>query len=110
MCRKWSAGPFLSVHCDAVEIADDTNLGVYRSSDWAERCFCKQCGTPLIYRLVGMSFYAVSAEALDTGGRLELTSQIFVDEKPAYYDFANATKKMTGPEVMAAFQASQAKG
>ena len=31
------------------------------------------------------------------------TSQIFIDEKPAYYDFANKTKNMTGAEVFAAF-------
>ena len=41
------------------------------------------------------------------------TSQIFIDEKPAYYDFANKTHNMTGAEVFAAFappDAGQAKG
>jgi hypothetical protein len=32
-----------------------------------------------------------------------LTSQIFIDEKPAYYTFANQTKTMTGAEVFAMF-------
>ena len=110
MCRKWSAGPYLSVHCTSLEIADTTNLSVYRSSDWAERGFCAKCGTSLFYRLVGVPFHAVSAEAFDGIPRLEFTSQVFVDEKPAYYEFANATKKLTGAEVFAAFEASQAKG
>jgi len=29
--------------------------------------------------------------------------QIFIDEKPSFYDFSNNTKNMTGAEVFAAF-------
>jgi hypothetical protein len=106
MCRRWSAGPFFAMECEgAIAVEDDSNLGVYRSSEWAERCFCKQCGTPLFYRLVGKTFYAVSAEALDQRRDFRLASQIFIDEKPAYYAFANDTKNMTGAEVFAAFAA-----
>jgi hypothetical protein len=111
MCRKWTAGPMFTIDCSGtLKIEDATNLGVYRSSDWAERCFCKQCGTSLFYRLVGKDFYAVSAEMFDDKSGFTFTTQIFVDEKPAYYDFANKTKNMTGPEVFAAFAASVAKG
>jgi hypothetical protein len=111
MCRRWTAGPFLTVDCDdTVVIEDAANLGVYRSSDWAERCFCTKCGTPLFYRLVGRNHYAVSAEAFDDPKDFAFTSQIFIEEKPAYYEFANATKNMTGAEVFAAFAASQGDG
>ena len=57
----------------------------------------------LFYRLVDKGFYAVSAEAFDERGGFAFTSQIFIDEKPAYYDFANQTHNMTGAEVFAAF-------
>jgi hypothetical protein len=107
MCRKWSAGPFLALECGAtLKVDDATNLGVYRSSEWAERCFCTKCGTPLFYRLIGKDFYAVSAEAFDDRDGYEFKSQIFIDEKPAYYDFANKTTTMTGAEVFAAFAPS----
>ena len=107
MCQRWSAGPLLAVHCESVAIEDESHLGVYRSSGWAERGFCRQCGTSLFYRLIDPSLYAVSAEAFDDGAGLSLERQIFVDEKPTYYEFANVTKMMTGPEVFAAFQAAQ---
>ncbi len=114
MCRRWSAGPFFAVECgDTVKVADPSSLGIYRSSEWAERCFCKICGTPLFYRLIGKDFYAVSVEAFDDRSGFSLTSQIFIDEKPSYYDFANVTTTMTGAEVFAAFappDAGQAKG
>ncbi len=104
MCRRWSAGPFLVRDCGtSVEVADTTHLGTYRSSEWAERAFCKQCGTPLYYRLVEQNQHYVSAEAFDDRAGYALTHQVFIDEKPAYYDFANKTHDMTGAEVFAAF-------
>jgi hypothetical protein len=104
MCRRWTAGPFLGLDCGStLTVADPAQLGVYRSSEWAERCFCKQCGTPLFYRLIAQNLYYVSAEAFDDNAGYTLTSQIFIEEKPAYYDFANQTQNMTGAEVFAAF-------
>jgi len=35
------------------------------------------------------------------------TSEIFIDEKPDYFSFANDTKKMTGAEVFAMFASGQ---
>lgn len=113
MCRRWSAGPFLVRDCGtSLKIEDQANLGVYRSSEWAERAFCKMCGTPLYYRLIDKDMYFVSAEAFDDLDDLAFTSQIFIDEKPAYYDFANKTHNMTGAEVLAQFAPSgdEAKG
>jgi hypothetical protein len=104
MCRKWSAGPFFAIDCGTTVTFEDTaNLGVYRSSEWAERCFCKKCGTTLFYRLVGKDLYFASAEAFDDRSGMSLASQIFIDEKPSYYDFANKTDLVTGAEVFAAF-------
>ncbi len=111
MCRRWTAGVFFAIDCGAtMKIEDDANLGVYKSSDWAERCFCKKCGTPLFYRLIGKNLHFVSAEAFDDRSGYVFASQIFVDEKPAYYDFANKTKTMTGAEVFAAFPSPVARG
>jgi hypothetical protein len=104
MCRRWTAGPFMVLDCaDTMKVEDASNLGVYRSSEWAERCFCKQCGSVLFYRLIGKEFSAVSAEAFDDRSGLTFTSQIFIDNKPPYYEFANKTHNMTSAEVFAAF-------
>jgi hypothetical protein len=103
MCRRWTAGPFLVLECGDMTIADPSQLKVYRSSDWAERCFCETCGTPLYYRLIAKDLYFVSAEAFDDQADFVLKSQGFIDEKPAYYAFANTTRELTGAEVFAAF-------
>jgi hypothetical protein len=108
MCRKWTGGPFMVIDCgDSIKVENESNLGVYRSSEWAERCFCKKCGSALFYRLVQNGNCYASAEAFDDRSGYALTSQVFIDEKPAYYEFANKTKNMTGPEVFAAFAQTQ---
>jgi hypothetical protein len=107
MCRRWSAGPCIGLgHDGAVAFEGAENIGVYKSSEWAERAFCKVCGSSLYYHLLGTDHYSFSAGALDDQSGLVLTSQIFIDEKPAYYDLANDTPKLTGAEVFAAFSGS----
>ena len=111
ICRKWSGGPWLAVECGgSLEVEDPANVNAYRSSEWAERCSCKTCGTALYYKLVEQDYYVASAEAFDDLSGFEFTQEIFIDEKPAYYSFANETAKMTGAEVFAAFAASQGEG
>jgi len=45
---------------------------------------------------------------LDDQSRMRFTRQIFIDEKPDYYDFANPTEMQTGEQVFAAFKAANA--
>ena len=103
MCQRWSAGPLFVVECvpGSLRIADEENVAMYRSSEWASRGFCKTCGSVLFWRSHDGKFDAVSAGAIDDKTGLKFTSEIFIDEKPAYYDFANETKRMTGAEFIA---------
>src|SRR5690606_21158214 len=105
MCRRWSGGPFLAVEADAPPTftAGGDLISAYASSDWAERGFCGRCGTVLFWRMTDGRHYALSAGALDDTGSLALGAQIFIDEKPDFYDFANDTPKLTGDEVIAMF-------
>lgn len=111
MCRRWTAGPFMVLdHDGPVAFEGAENIGTYTSSEWGERAFCKTCGTSLYWKMRGAEHFAVSAGALDDQSGLRFAGEIFIDEKPGYYAFANATHKMTGEEVMAAFAASKEAG
>lgn len=104
MCRKWGGGPLLAVECGAeVELSGEENIALFASSEWAERGFCKRCGTHLFYRLRQGLQYHVPAGLFDESPDFSLDQQIFIDEKPAYYGFANNTRDMTGAEVFALF-------
>jgi hypothetical protein len=103
MCRRWGSGPYLSTGVQSIAFEGEENVGRYRSSDWAERGFCAKCGTSLFYRLTGPDHYILSISAFDDQERWQMSSQIFTDEKPDFYDFANRTRMMTGAEVFEAF-------
>ena len=103
MCRKWGGGPLMVVDCEGVSISDDANVGVYPSSDWAERGFCRQCGSHLFYRLKEGAFYAVPVGILDNDREWQLVEQVFIDAKPDYYSFSERTRNLTGDELFAQF-------
>ncbi|MBM4196322.1 MAG: GFA family protein [Gammaproteobacteria bacterium] len=104
MCRRWGGGPLLAVHCGGeVTVGPMDKVSVFRSSEWAERAFCSQCGTHLYYQLLPKGEYVVPAGVFDGNGKFELHLQIYVDRKPGNYAFANRTREMTEAEVLAMF-------
>lgn len=103
-CRKWGGGPFLSVHCNSeVSFSDTDAITVFASSEWAERGFCASCGSHLFYRLLSSGDYFIPAGLFDSVGDIAFDHQVFIDQKPSYYEFANETKNQTGEEVFAEF-------
>lgn len=105
MCRKWGGGgPLFAAECGTqVEFTGKESIGVFNSSDWAERAFCKECGTSLFYRLKGKYLHMLNIGLFDKELPFNFDHQIFIDEKPSYYQFANQTKNMTGEEVFSAY-------
>ncbi|NHQ86559.1 GFA family protein [Iodobacter sp. HSC-16F04] len=104
MCRKWTGGPFLATDCGTdVTFSAGDMISRYASSEWAERGFCKQCGSHLFYYLKEAQQYIVSAGLFEQQDEFIFDHQIFIDKKPAFYDFANATHNMTEAEVFAQY-------
>jgi hypothetical protein len=93
----------LAVHCGPdVAFTGEDQIAVYASSDWAQRAFCKRCGTHLYYKLLATGEYFVPAGAFDTQD-FTLASQIYIDNKPAYYSFAEQTPMLTEQQVIAQY-------
>ncbi len=104
MCRKWTGGPLLAVDCgNDVNFEGENNIAVFDSSEWAERGFCAKCGSHLYYRLKQNKQYIMPVGIFDQREDLNFDHQIFIDEKPSYYCFANETRNLTGEEVFAQF-------
>jgi hypothetical protein len=106
MCRSWSTGPFMEITCQNVAFKGEEHIGIIRSSEWAERGFCKECGSNLFCHLIDNSDYQISAGLLDDQTKLQMSLQVYTDEKPDYYTLANKTKTMTADEVFEAFAPS----
>jgi hypothetical protein len=91
-----------AVHCGTnVSFSGDEPVR-YRSSEWAQRGFCGRCGTHLFYHLLPAGEYMLPA-GLFQGQDFTLTSEIFIDEKPPFYELKNDTSKMTGQQVFEQF-------
>ena len=98
MCRRWSAGPFLVLDCgDSLQVDEP---GVPRHLSFfgvgGAAVSARPAARLLFYRLIDKNLYFVSAEAFDDRTGFVFASQIFIDEKPAYYDFANKTAQHDG--------------
>jgi|TARA_B110000238_G_scaffold198254_2_gene242493 hypothetical protein len=107
ICRKWSGGPFMAIDCGPnVSIEQTGDVTVYNSSEWAERGFCKHCGRHLFYRLKQTQQYFIPAGLFGNTDNFIFDHQVFVDNKPHYYDFSNHTKDMTEAEAFAMFESS----
>lgn len=105
MCRKWGGGALLAIDCGSdVNFEGTENISVYQSSEWGERGFCQKCGSHLFYRLKQNNQYFIPAGIFDNISEgFVFEHQVFIDEKPEYYSFANETKNMTGAELFAQF-------
>lgn len=103
MCRRWSGGPLFATSADAVRFEGAENLSRYASSDWAERGFCKQCGSHLFYYLKPAEHYHLCVGALDDDSAFELAEEIWIDQKPEGYAFAGNLPQLTEAEVLAKF-------
>ncbi len=107
MCRKWTGGPLMNVVCGSdVKFDGEEFINIYESSEWAERGFCKKCGSGLFYRIKGKEQYHIPLGLFEDSEDLTFNMQVFIDAKPDYYSFSNETKNMTKAEVFAAFGVS----
>lgn len=104
LCRRWGGGPLLAVECgDRVRFEGESHIATFASSEWAERGFCKNCGTHLFYRLREQAFYALPIGLFDDGQDWHFAEQLFVDHKSPHYSFADKTRNLTEAEAFAQF-------
>ncbi|MEC9282546.1 MAG: GFA family protein [Bdellovibrionota bacterium] len=104
VCRKWGGGPAFVVQSTGdVAIEGEENVQTYQSSEWAERGFCKTCGTHLFYRMKEVDFCNFNLGTIDGNEDFEFSLQVFTDAKPESYSFSNQTHCMTEKEVLEAF-------
>ena len=91
-CLKWSGGPFMELECGSVvRFLGDEHIQTYESSAWAIRGFCKICGSHLFIQEKSSNDYGISVGQFDNSKNIQFNRQVFYDNKPAYYRFANST-------------------
>lgn len=106
MCARWGGAFYAGVEGEAVEVSGEDSVTVYRSSEWAERAFCKTCGSNLWFRFLPTGSRSFLAGLFDLPKGFGIKHQIFVDEKPDWYDLAQQSPMKTGAEIIAEAKAA----
>lgn len=104
MCQRWAGGPFIAVTSKGVKFEDETELHRYQSSNWAERGNCRKCGSIVFYRLLASDDFELAVGAFDDSSDFRMSGEIFVDLKPACYEFAGEHPRLNEKETMARFK------
>ena len=103
ICRAWTGGVFMGVQAgkDEATLTGEEHLSIWKSSEWAERGFCSECGSTLFYRFKEPEMYLMATGCFDDDELCQVAGEIYIDEKPSGYAFAGEHPRLTGAEFLA---------
>jgi len=78
-------------------------IQTYSSSNYAERGFCKVCGSHLFIKETNSNSYGIPPGLFDNDSGFSFNRQVFFDNKPEYYAFSNNTLNITSEYIHAHF-------
>lgn len=85
MCQRWSGNVFGCFQADAQGVRVTGAVSRYASSDFAERAFCKICGSQLwIRNKAPDSPYEFMPGVFPAAAEFPLISEIYIDHAPSY--------------------------
>lgn len=94
---------FMSLQVDQETLSVEGPVTVFRSSDWAKRGFCSECGSALWYETVHDGHRNLAAGLFDNAGDATLAMEFNVDLKPQGFAMSGAHERLTEAETMALF-------
>jgi hypothetical protein len=110
MCRRWTGSSLLgvTVPTDCVTWQNEAQIGTLQSSPWAERAWCKRCGSNLYFRVTEPGKWFGKTEIplglFDDPGGFALTNEIYIDHKPDSFAFVGeGHEKLTRDDCVARF-------
>ena len=110
MCRRWAGSALLgvSVPSESVTWHGQEHIAAIQSSEWAERAWCRKCGTGLYYRVTERNKWFGATEIpiglFDDANGFTLDNEIYIDMKPDSYAYAGeGHKRLTRAECIELF-------
>lgn len=112
MCRRWTGSALIEVSVSDKNVtwSGREHIAKRATSAWAERAWCKECGTGLWFRMTQdgawSGKYDIPLGIFDDPNGFTLTHEIYIDHKPdsfAYED--NGHKQLTRAYCVAKFPA-----
>ena len=110
MCQRQNGGPYISLMTDQAGTIANGPIKVFKSSEWAERAFCSDCGSTLWYGTVHDGARYLSSGLFADAADAPLTLEYFSDNCPQGYRFEGDHQRMTEAETIAFFTQEGAPG
>lgn len=87
-CRQWHGhvGAYTNVAEKHLTFQAQVPLTWFRSSSFAQRGFCRNCGSSLFWKRDGSPEISVAAGTLSSPTGLKTVLQIYTDHRGDYYD------------------------
>jgi hypothetical protein len=92
-CRKSSGHYWSATRCprEALHLVKDEGLAWYRSSEHAQRGFCRDCGSSLFWQQDDSDQISIGTGTLDTPTGLKTLGHTFVKDKSDYVEIASGS-------------------
>ena len=106
MCRRWGGAFYAALTAEKAAVAGEDSVTVYKSSAWAERASCGNCGSSLWFRFLPTGNRSFSAGLFDDAAQLPIEKEIFIDERADWCRIEGEHRRMTGEEIIAEAKAA----
>lgn len=109
MCQRWAGSGFmgLTVPTETISFEGEDHIARYQSSEWAERAWCKECGSNLWYQVTFEGPYSGALHMpyglLDDTSGLSINREIYVDEKADCLELAGQRERLDTAQTLALF-------
>jgi len=97
MCRRWTGGVYVMFTAPPEAVTIEGPVGRYRSSSFAERAFCRTCGSNIYLRDDGAE-YEFMPGLFDAARDFPLISEVYVDKAMACLRLGGDHKRATQAE------------
>ena len=90
-CRKATGHHVAATNAELedLEMTADETLKWFRSSDFAQRGFCGECGSNLFWKRDGSQSISIMAGTLDGSTGLKTAGHIYCDDAGDYYEITD---------------------
>ncbi len=81
--------PYSNCNKADLKLTGDEHITWYHASPEARRGFCSKCGSQLFWEMLDSDKTSIAAGAFDAPSNLETVGNIFVANKPDYYEISD---------------------
>lgn len=100
MCRRWTGSALVSVFAPVgnVDWQGGDAITLFQSSPWAERAFCRRCGSGLYYHVTAENDHSANLTIpiglFDNPNGFRMRREIYIDEKPDTFAYAGTGRTL----------------